>query len=898
MSLGPAAVKQWHTPRITQPHSVSRLRPYVLAAKKRLAEGYEQLRLRHQAGGSGVEVCAAISDLRDEVLLVLCEAALASLGPAEAVRLSRQVTLVAHGGFGRRDVAPHSDVDLMILRAPGGVEQVGLLAERLLRDVYDVGLVPGHSVRTAEEACRLACDDATIASSLVESRFLAGSVSLFADFAQKFHAQVRRRAGAILAAMEESRMEERAKFGETVYLLEPNLKRSRGGLRDVQLLRWTGAVRHGTPEPEELADRGALSREDGLALAQATEFLLRLRNELHFHADKPSDVLDRGEQLRIAALRGYRGTAGMLPVEQFMRDYFRHTDRVSHLVGSFVAKSRPARRLRSMAARLFGHRIPGGYMVGPTEMIAGHRALNRLRGSLVEIMRLVHLANLYDKPIGVETWDVVREESARLPRDPEIPAEARRLFLALLSRPGRLGESLRGLHEVGLLEYFVPNFSHARGLLQFNQYHKYTVDEHSLRAVEWATDLLADPGPIGRVYRGIERKGVLHLALLIHDLGKGFEEDHSEVGLRIARETAARLGLDAEESDTLAFLVHKHLRMNHVAFRRDTSDEQLVVQFAVEVGSPELLQMLYVFTACDVAAIGPDAWTGWKAEVLTDLYHHTMQPLAGESPSTSREEYLEVRRQSVRDCLGAEAAQAWFRRHVVLLPISYLNATAPEQIADDLRLLARLGPREVNAQGRYQPETRTVQFTIGAKEDVTPGIFHKLTGALTSQGLEILSAQINTFADLLVLDRFWVVDPDFAGEPPPERLEQINRALVTSLMTEGQPPKFRSTWPIGGPKRPTLAHAQTRVLVDNHTSGNYTVIDIFTVDRRGLLYTITRTLFELGYSVWRAKIGTYLDQVVDVFYVTDRQGRRVEDPGRIQHTRQRLLEVIEAMKVE
>jgi [protein-PII] uridylyltransferase len=845
-----------------------------------------------------VEVCAAISDLRDEVLLGLCEAALGSLGPEEAVRLSRQIALVAHGGFGRRDVAPYSDVDLMILRAPGDVEPVGLLAERLLRDVFDVGLVPGHSVRTAEEACQLACEDATIASSLVESRFLAGSVSLFVDFVRRFQAQVRRRTGVILAAMEQSRLEERAKFGETVYLLEPNLKRSRGGLRDVQLLRWTGAIRHGTPEPDELVDRGALPRDDRLALAQATEFLLRLRNELHFQAGKPSDVLDRAEQVRIAALRGYQGTAGLLPVEQFMREYFRHTDRVSHVVSSFVAKCRPARRLRAMAARLFGHRIPGGYVVGPTEFLPGHRALNRLRGSLVEIMRLVNLAGLYDKPIGAEAWDVVREEAARLPRDPEIPAEARRLFLALLGRSGRLGESLRGLHEVGLLEYFVPAFSHARGLLQFNQYHKHTVDEHSLRAVEGATDLLADPGPVGRVYRGIERKGVLHLALLIHDLGKGFEEDHLEVGLRIARETAARLGLDEDESEILAFLVHKHLRMNHVAFRRDTSDEQLVVQFAVEVGSPELLQMLYVFTACDVAAVGPDAWTGWKAEVLTDLYHRTMQPLAGESPSTSREEYLEGRREEVRACLGAEAAQEWFLRHVALLPISYLNATGPDQIADDLRLLARLGPREVNAQGRYQPDTGTVQFTIGAKEDVTPGIFHKLTGALTSRGLEILSAQINTFADLLVLDRFWVVDPDYSGQPPPERLEQINRALVSSLMAGGKPPTFRSTWTIGGPKRLTLTRAQTRVLIDNRTSAHYTVIDIFTVDRRGLLYTITRTLFELGYSVWRAKIGTYLDQVVDVFYVTDRQGGKVEDPDRIHHTRQRLLEVIEAMKVQ
>lgn len=876
---------------------MSPVRASVLAARQRLAEGHEQLKLRHDAGASGVAVCAAIADLRDEVLLDLFQSALAAIPADRAARLIGQIALVAHGGYGRRDVAPYSDVDLMILRAPAEVAALAPLAERLLCDVFDAGLVLGHSVRTAEEACALACQDATIASSLMESRLLAGSAGVFVDFAQKFQAEVRRRSGAVLAAMEQARREERAKFGDTVYLLEPNLKRSPGNLREIQLLRWAGAARYGTPEPDALCARGALSPDDLAAVAQASEFLLRLRNELHFQAGKPADVLSRAEQVRIAARFGHQSAPGLLPVEQFMREYFRHTDRVSHLVASFLAKARAARRLRSTWNMVFGRRIPGGYVAGPAEIMAAHRALTRLRASLAEIMHLLSLASAYDKSIAAETWEAVRREAPRVPREPDVPADLQRMFLDLLRRPGRLGEMLRALHEVGLLEYFIPAFSHARGLLQFNQYHKYTVDEHSLRAVEWAAERLADPGPLGRVYRSIERKHLLHLALLIHDLGKGFEADHSDEGLRIARETAQRLALGPEEAELLAFVVHHHLRMNHLAFRRDTSDEQLLVQFAVEVGSPELLQMMYVFTAADLAAIGPDTWTGWKAEVLTDLYHRTMQHLAGESPSTSREEFVEDRRRAVRACLGAEADQPWFSRHVASLPISYLQGNAPEQIAADLRLLARLGPREVNAQGRYQPETHTVQFTIGATEDVTAGIFHKLTGALSSKGLQILSAQINTLADRLVLDRFWVVDPDYAGQPPPERLEQVNRALVGALLREGEKPTFRRVWTVGGTDRPTLAHAQTRVRIDNHASDQYTVIDIFTVDRRGLLYAITRTLFELGFSVWRAKIGTYLDQVVDVFYVTDQQGRRIEDPAMLQQTQQRLLEVIETAEV-
>lgn len=878
---------------------MSQLRTSVLTARKRLAEGHESLRARHQEGASGGEVCAAIADLRDEILLSFYAEALQGLGNPAERELPDHLAMVACGGYGRRDVAPFSDVDLMILCDSGHMACAARLVERLVCDVFDAGLELGHSVRTVEEACQLAKADATIASSLIEARFLAGSVRLFDDFLAKFRAQLKRRGGAILAAMERARQEERIQYGETVFLLEPNVKRSRGGLRDLQLFRWAAAARYGTPNLDQLAILGVLARDDWLALNQAYEFLLRLRNELHFHAGRASDVLSRAEQVRIAALRGYPGTAGLLPVEQFMREYFRHTERVSHLLTGFLAKTRPARPLRRLGVKVLEHRILGGYRAGPDGIVAGKKAREKLGSSLVEVMNLVHLASLHDAPIHPETWEVVRLAAPRLPRDPEIPEDARRLFWSLLARPARLGELLRGLHDVGLLEYFIPEFAHARGLLQFNQYHKYTVDEHCLRAVEQATDLLAAEGPLGRVYRGIERKAVLHLALLIHDLGKGFEEDHSLRGLRIAQQASQRLHLDAEEAETIAFLVLNHLRMNHLAFRRDTSDQQLIVQFAVDVGLPEWLQMLYVFTAADLSAVGPDVWTGWKAELLTDLYHRAMQTLAGESPSTSRGEYHEQLRDEVREALGlategASEQRDWLHRHLESLPIAYLNSVSPQQIAEDLRLLANLGPHEVKVEGRYQPETGTVQFTIGTTEDIAPGIFHRLTGALTSQGLEILSAQIHTLADRLVLDRFWVVDRDFAGPPPPERLEQIQQALVDSLQNPAETPKFRRTWRLGGTERPFHARPQDRVLVDNHTSGDYTILDIFTVDRRGLLYAIAQTLFELGYSVWRAKIGTYLDQVVDVFYVTDQQGRKVDDPARLQHTRERLLEVLQA----
>lgn len=876
-------------------------RPNVLAAKQRLADGHEEFQRRHEAGCSGVDLCAAICDLRDAVLLDLTEAAMTDLGETGPNGLWPHIALVAHGGYGRRDVAPYSDVDLMILHDPAASARVAPLAERLLRDVFDVGLCLGHSVRTPEQACRLAAAEPMICTSLVESRLLRGSESLFAEYMRPFRRQVHRSAHGLMAGIEEDRLEEQHRYGETVFLLEPNIKRSRGTLRDLQLIRWIGFVRYGVADARELHARGVLINEDLHAVEKATEFLLRLRNDMHFHAKQANDVLDRSEQLRIAELRGYEPKAGLLPVEQFMRDYFRHTAAVGHISTRFVAKAKSRDRLARLTTVLFGHRVEDGIQVGPAGILATRHGLRSVCGNLTAIVRLMDLANLYDKPIAAATWETIRLSACNVPKGTP-PPEACRHFLSLLNHPARLGPLLRDLHDAHLLERFVPEFHHARGLLQFNQYHKYTVDEHCLRAVEFATQLWSDTGPLGRVYRPLANKHVLHLALLIHDLGKGHLEDHREVGLKAAGEVAARLGLPAHETEALRFLVHKHMLMNHLAFRRDTADEQLAVQFAVQVGSPELLQMLYVMTAADLGAVGPDVWDGWKLEVVTDLYHRTMQHLAGESPETTVDDVPKQCREAVLGYLDAERRQPWFIDHAAALPAAYLNATSPQQAAIDLRLLHSISPLasgKLDAGGvavaaQYQPETATVQFTIATFEQITPGIFHKLTGALSSLGLQIRTAQIHTLTDGLVLDRFSVHDPDFSGEPPLHRLKEIEEMLGQALRSStSAPPRFRRTWQVGGHRPVRVPGVPTRVNIDNSTSSRFTIIDIFTHDRTGLLYAITRTLFELGLSVGRAKIGTFLDQVVDVFYVTDQQDKKIKDDRRLEEIRQRLLEVVE-----
>ncbi|MCC7086744.1 MAG: [protein-PII] uridylyltransferase [Pirellulales bacterium] len=867
------------------------LRAAVLAARDWLCAQRADLHRQHQAGSPGIQVSTRLTDMLDRAVLDLYRAAINDLISAtDAESIQDQIALVALGGQARREVAPFSDADVMVLHLAGAAEQIDGLRRRLQQDLSDVRLSPGQNWWTIEQACKGALKDATVFTSLIESRLLAGSETLFARFQSRFRRTTRRHWRRLVGAIDQSRGEQRAQFGETVYLLEPNVKESPGGLRDMQLLRWVGFVRYGQASPESLQLLAALSKEDQIAMRRATEFFLRVRNELHFHAQHANDVLDRAEQVRLADLFGCRGADGILPVEQFMRDYFRHSRAVQQIVSRFVEGADPWIRWGERLSPIFGHQVEGDFRVGPTRISATKRGLKKLRGDLVEILRLADLANMYNKRIAHSTWEAIHRTAPQLPA--VVPREASERFLSLLSQPARLGELLRSLHELGALEKLIPAFTHARGLLQFNEYHKYTVDEHCLRAVEAATSLLDVPRPWAKVYRSIQEKRTLHLALLIHDLGKGYVDDHSDVGLQIAEETARRLRMPPREAETLKFLVHKHLMMSHLAFRRDTSDDQLIVRFAVEVGSAEVLRMLLVLTCADLAAVGPGVFNSWKGEVLIDLYERALRHLSGDTPSLAADE----RRADARTAIERETDTAWFERQIDLLPSSYLMTTPAPQIADELRRLRNLGTSEARVWHLYSPETKIIEYTIGTYESITPGVFHKLAGALSSQGLQILSANINTLADGLVLDRFRVQDPDFSCAPASQRLEEIDRRLIDSLAC-GEPPVFRRVWQSSTRRASDVLHIQpTRVRIDNSTSEQFTIIDVFACDRLGLLYTISRTLFDLGLSVSLAKIGTYLDQVVDVFYVTDELGDKIENEDRLDQIRTRLLQAIQVLE--
>ncbi len=877
------------------------LSPAVVAARDELAAGRDKLRKQHDSGSPGVQVCAHFTDLLEGLVLGLFQSALSELAEPARKRLATSTALLAHSGFGRREMAPYSDIDLMLLHPFGSGDVAQPLVRRFTQHLYDLGLDVGFSARTPSQACTLAFEDATVLTSLTECRLIGGDQALYDQFDGRFRRMTRRRRRRLLAATEASRREERSKYGETEFLLEPNVKRTRGGLRDLQFIRWLGFIRYGENDFGTLRQAGWLTADDDRTLRAARDFLLWLRNDLHFTAGKATDLLDRTEQLRLAETRQYAPIDGLLPVEQFMREYFQHTTAVREIASNFAAGARPRSVWSWLTEPLFSHQFEHDFRIGPTFVSVTRSGLAKVCGDLAEVLRLLDLANYANKRIDHRTWRAIRtamkERGPAAPEEPLDPAVCRR-FLSLLSQPPRLAESLRKLHELRVLEQIIPAVTHARGLLQFNAYHRYTVDEHSLRVVEELTRLQNDAGTPGEVYRSLRNKGTLHLAALIHDLGKGYALDHSEVGRRLAEQLAARLGLPEQEAETLKFLVHKHLRMSHLAQQHDIHDQNVVVQFAVEVGSPERLKMLYVLTLADLAGVGPGVLNEWKRELLTDLYRHALALLASESPADAASERLRARRDEILSLARRLEGVGWWETQIMALPASCMFAGPPSQVVEELERLRKLPHREAIAWSRFLPERNATEYAIGTYEEIAPGIFHKLTGALSSQRQQILSADINTLAEGMVLDRFYVQDQDFAGPPPAERQREVCSALVASLKdSQGSRPVFRKVWQEKSrAQKAAIQHLPTRITFDHSTADQTTILAVFAYDRMGLLYAIARALFEVGLSVSVAKIGTHLDQVVDVFYVTDQEtGKKITDERRLAEIRRHLLAAIESL---
>ncbi|MCA9052695.1 MAG: [protein-PII] uridylyltransferase [Planctomycetaceae bacterium] len=864
--------------------------------KGRVAAMRTRVREMFVAGVPGIQIATAHCDAMQAFVLELLESALGGLSrPEHRKHVAANAALVAIGGTGRGELCPYSDVDLLLLDGDNASQAFRQITSTFLQSGWDAGLQLGHSVRTLRECIALARQDAEVATSLVEARLLWGSEELFAKLERQFRRQVvdGRKSGFVQHCLEA-----RLDAGPQRQELEPDVKNSIGGLRDLHLLRWLGFALCGARDIDSLKLHGLIDKDEARTLKSGWEFLTRIRIDLHLQAGREQDRLTRDEQLRIAESRGIEATQEQRPVERLMQELFQHTTGIAEITRRFAERHRPRSLTRRTRDLILGHRAEGVLRVSAREIDARPRDIARLCKSLDSILKVVKAAALYNVGLSPRILDAIKSAAPQL--SPEVTPYAAKSFLEILRCTAPLPRILRQLAETRILDVLIPDYTRIRCLMQFNQYHHFTVDEHTLRTLEEVTRFEQADTPIGAAYRALKNKELLHLALILHDIGKGFVEDHCVVGEEVASRIGPRLGLTQQQTETIAFLVRWHLEMADVAFRRDITDERTLVMFSHLCSSPERLRMLFVLTAADVSGVGPGVWTDWKSDLLAELYDRCLLILSGKHYTFHEQERMQQIKQRVATVMNVDPAETerrleWVDHQLTGFSAYYLTCTAPDTIAADLRVIEGLSPDDVHVTGVPDPSTGTVEYRVITRNSVAVrGCFHRICGVLSAKRCSILSADINTAHDGVIVDTFRVIDTDFSGPIPVDRIEEVSRLIGRVLRREETiDDLFRRNRRFGsdefdGP----VSDLPPRVAVDTDSSDTRTIVDVFAHDRPGLLYRVARVLHELNVSVDLAKISTNFDQVVDVFYLTEQDGRKIVDQQRITEIHDRLMQTL------
>lgn len=855
------------------------------------------VRERRASGMSGIDCSHWLSDQIDEFLRGIVEIQQHAFGVSD-----HAFAVVAIGGTGRRRPAPFSDIDLLFLMDGRSEATVKPFLSAVVRDCWDAGVQLGSSIRTPADVVKFSAEDVQFATSLLETRTLYGNEKLTASTVAQVRSKViARDPERLILKLVASRREEWIARGNSVNQLEPDIKRSPGGLRDLHLLRWVSFIRHGNSEPECLLANREIDEDELKELRISDEFLTALRTDLHSLTNLKQDVMTRELQLQISSQRSIQATELSKPVEVFMTSYFGHTSEVASVARRVADIPEKASLFQRLKNRFLPQKSTQGFLIVDGMIQLEEREYKSLQDPLVILDLFVAAAESRTR-----LCPDLRKELARIaPTLPVEPSfEVTNRFRDVLRFSAGLPDTLRSMYETGVLEWLIPAFAGVRNLLQFNQYHSFTVDEHTLKAMDEICSFAHDESPVGSAYQGVRHRATLHLALLMHDVGKGRGGDHSVVGETLADEVAVRLQMAANKKSMLMFLVRYHLIMPDLAFRRDISDPAVLVDFCRLVGAPELLRMLYVLTVADIKAVGPDVWSDWKGELLADLYNRSMQILSGRPYNHLERERLQMVRHAVRGSivpLGSrhdpEAWGRWADEQLDALPPFYLMTEQPDRIARDLDMIHQLSEAEVKIEGVFDAETETVSYRVFAPGRFGHGSFHCIAGILSGLRMNILAAQVCTTSNGVVIAFFRVTDNDFTGPVPQSRIEDVAVAIgdvLTGRKTVESIFRRSSLYRINR-KNPVIMRQDPKVGFDNDCSERFTVIDVFATDTQGLLYTLARTLFDHGLTVHLARIATNIDQVVDVFYVLDDHQRKVEDPERLQKLKTSLLDEIKLL---
>lgn len=843
----------------------------------------------HAQGLPGSEVARLYSD-RIESLLV------GELSRALEAHPVPHASLLAMGGFGRRELAPYSDIDLLlVVPADADRRKTAALATALFTPLWDAGLEPGHALRTPEEALAGAADDHTIATALVDARVIGGDSqagqTLLASFWERMHHE---RLDAFVQAKCEELQERRKRHLGSIFLLEPNIKNGVGGLRDMACALWVARVRHRLQGLDGVAHFGLLPRRELVQVRAAYERLLRMRCALHLIAGRRDDRLTFSRQEKLAVVLGYQDEADTLAVELLMRDYYLAAQTIEHATDAIIDRCATDRWDRHRAPR------PSTPIDASLELFDGHvtfRPGARPAERPALLVDLFASAERHGAPVLPSARDLVAQAAERLKDDLDAWREAVQAFLDYLESPGATGEALSGLYETGVIGVLVPAFARLRARVQHDVYHVYTVDAHTLFAVKKMLRLRAglmavDLPDFTRTVQDLPEPLHLLVGLLFHDLGKGLGGDHSTKGEAIVREWGERAGLSPALIEDAAFLVREHLRLPQVAFRRDLSDPALVSGVATLVGSRERLDMLYLLTWADISSVGPETWNAWRAGLLAELYAKVraqFEEHAAPGPSTrdrpaSTQAGAKALRQLVKDGDQLE-------RFIALLPERYLATVSASRARAHYELWSQAGARRLSGHQVPRPDVRGAGEVVVIADD-RPGLLAAIAGAFAANGIDILNAEIFSLSDGRALDTFLVREP---GNLPPaaDRVALALKDLEAILEGRETAPELLarrrgkgSLW-APGPALPT------KVRFDLSAARASTVVDVFTRDRVGLLHDIAEAIYSEGASIVLARIATEGNRAADGFYLQDAEGRKITDPARLDAIRRVIERVLE-----
>ncbi|MBV8616011.1 MAG: [protein-PII] uridylyltransferase [Acetobacteraceae bacterium] len=847
---------------------------------------------------TGLQAARLLASLTDGLIQALHAHTVGALGKPQAL------SIAATGGYGRGTLAPFSDIDLLFLTAQAPAAHTLQVIEYMLYFLWDLGLKVGHATRSVAECLAEGAKDATIRTALLDARHLAGEPGLFAEFHDDFAAACAAAGTAdYIAAKQAERAARHRRFGDSPFVVEPNIKEGRGGLRDLQTLYWIARYAYGTHTMAELAKvSGTLTESEARHARRAWEFLWTVRFHLHYVAGRAEERLTFDLQPVVGARMGYTRHGRQDGVERFMRHYFltaREVARITHILEPAILRAAlgsPAVEPETDSAL-----VKAGFVLAEGRLLpVNGRDFDAEPIQMLRILKVARDRELSLHPLALRALIRGERGAARLRDDPE----AARLFMDLLcGRPGDPSGAggarwLAVMNETGFLGRYLPDWARIVGQMQFDTYHVFTVDEHTIEAIRVLNALergeLSDVAPVASsVVDHMQSRRALYAAMLLHDIAKGRGGDHSQIGAEIALQVGPQLGLSAEETETVSWLVLHHLLLSETAFKRDIDDPKTILDLADLIQSPERLKLLLVLTVADMRAVSAKVWNNWKATLLRELYTHVAEVLAGGLGTTERDARVSRAKQAaaalLSDLTPKEIETFWALGYP-----SYWLSFDPETHARHARLVreaeARRAPLTIDTAPL--PARAVTEVTIYCADHA--GLFSQISGALAVAGASIVDARIHTLTNGMALDTFWIQDAAGGAFDAPHRLARL--AALTEQALSGQlnlGAEIRKVSAALLGRRMRAIHVPPRVVIDNHASNAFTVVEVNGRDRPGLLHDVTTAITAQGLQIGSAHVTTYGVRAVDVFYVKDVFGLKVENERRLRQLRAAVLEALD-----